>query len=191
MTMTPKIQGSRVVRLCLSGSLLSNVTQGFFPSVPVLAKRDDELWPLSGNKARKAFSILQMERVRAVGGPAGARVHISHLENAPPPPPPSSLQGASSPLSSSSLEAPSLLCSYGGGQSNAMESLARACFLLGKEFHYFTRRLPKDLKDRPRGNLHSALVSGMILHECDSADAARSAAQSFGEAHLAKQGGSI
>lgn len=57
------------------------------------------------------------------------------------------------------------IISYGGGQSNAMYSIACLCREKGWEFHYYTKTLPKTLKDAVEGNLELAIQKGMIVHE--------------------------
>ncbi len=59
----------------------------------------------------------------------------------------------------------SKIISYGGGQSNAMLAIACLCRTKGWEFHYYTKDLPKVLKDTAEGNLELALKEGMIVHE--------------------------
>ena len=55
--------------------------------------------------------------------------------------------------------------SYGGGQSNAMLSIACLCRAKGWEFHYYTKSLPSYLKENLEGNLAQAVSLGMVLHE--------------------------
>ena len=55
--------------------------------------------------------------------------------------------------------------SYGGGQSNAMLSIACLCKAKGWEFHYYMKNLPSYLKENVEGNLAKALDMGMIVHE--------------------------
>ena len=57
------------------------------------------------------------------------------------------------------------IISYGGGQSNAMLSIACLCRSKGWEFHYYTKHLPQILKDKVKGNLELAIKEGMIVHE--------------------------
>lgn len=57
------------------------------------------------------------------------------------------------------------IISYGGGQSNAMLAIACLCHSKGWEFHYYTKDLPKVLKEAPEGNLELAIKEGMIVHE--------------------------
>jgi len=57
--------------------------------------------------------------------------------------------------------------SYGGGQSNAMYSIACLCEAKGWEFHYYTKTLPQFLKDGVEGNLALAIDKGMVVHEVD------------------------
>ena len=55
--------------------------------------------------------------------------------------------------------------SYGGGQSNAMLSIACLCKSKGWEYHYYTKTLPSYLKNGLEGNLEQAIELGMIVHE--------------------------
>ena len=55
--------------------------------------------------------------------------------------------------------------SYGGGQSNAMLSIACLCKSKGWEYHYYTKTLPSYLKKGLEGNLEQAIGLGMIVHE--------------------------
>jgi len=55
--------------------------------------------------------------------------------------------------------------SYGGSQSNAMYSISCLCKKKGWEFHYYTKNLPKILKDKIDGNLELSVKNGMIVHE--------------------------
>ena len=57
------------------------------------------------------------------------------------------------------------IISYGGGQSNAMLAISCLCKSKGWEFHYYTKNLPKVLKDGAEGNLELAIKEGMIMHE--------------------------
>ncbi len=57
------------------------------------------------------------------------------------------------------------LVSFGGNQSNAMYSLSVLAKLKNKKFKYYTRSLPKFLKQTPIGNLRLALENGMQLIE--------------------------
>ncbi len=57
------------------------------------------------------------------------------------------------------------IISYGGGQSNAMLAIACLCRSKGWEFHYYTKNLPKTLKEGAEGNLELAIKKGMIVHE--------------------------
>jgi len=63
--------------------------------------------------------------------------------------------------------------SYGGGQSNAMLSIACLCKAKGWDFHYYTKTLPRYLKEGLEGNLAQAVSLGMVIHEVthDSYDA--------------------
>ena len=51
--------------------------------------------------------------------------------------------------------------SHGGAQSNAMLAVAQLCQLLNLPFQYYTRPVPKWLKQNPLGNLRGALECGM------------------------------
>lgn len=53
------------------------------------------------------------------------------------------------------------ISSYGGAQSNAMLAVAQLCRLLNIPFYYYTRPVPKWLKEKPLGNLRAALEAGM------------------------------
>ncbi|MCV6637124.1 1-aminocyclopropane-1-carboxylate deaminase [Candidatus Albibeggiatoa sp. nov. NOAA] len=57
------------------------------------------------------------------------------------------------------------LISYGGSQSNSMLSLAALAQLKQWQFIYYTKPLPKTLKQQPIGNLKQALECGMQLIE--------------------------
>jgi len=57
------------------------------------------------------------------------------------------------------------IISYGGAQSNAMLSIACLCKSKGWTFHYYTKNLPKVLKEGVEGNLELAIAEGMIVHE--------------------------
>lgn len=57
------------------------------------------------------------------------------------------------------------IISYGGGQSNAMLAIACLCRSKGWEFHYYTKTLPKRIKDTAQGNLELAIKEGMIVYE--------------------------
>lgn len=57
------------------------------------------------------------------------------------------------------------LISYGGNQSNAMLSLAALAQLKQWQFIYYTKPLPRFLKQQPIGNLKYALDCGMQLVE--------------------------
>jgi len=59
------------------------------------------------------------------------------------------------------------IISYGGGQSNAMLAIACLCKIKGWEFHYYSKTLPRLLKEGAEGNLERALEQGMILHEVE------------------------
>lgn len=56
------------------------------------------------------------------------------------------------------------ISSHGGAQSNAMLSLAQLCQLLNIPFHYYSRPVPKWLKQTPLGNLRAAIDCGMQWH---------------------------
>jgi hypothetical protein len=119
----------------------SRVMPVVFRGCEVLVKRDDELGPLAGNKARKAYALLTRPELTA------------HFD---------------------------VLCSYGGAQSNAMESLASVAAILGKGFVYFTRRLPNALRASPSGNLAAALARGMEIKEFVDEKTARACAEAYG-----------
>jgi len=55
--------------------------------------------------------------------------------------------------------------SYGGGQSNAMLSIACLCKAKGWKFHYYTKTLPSYLNEELVGNLAQAVSLGMVVHE--------------------------
>ena len=65
---------------------------------------------------------------------------------------------------------PNIIASYGGAQSNSMLALAQLIRSVSpsSQFYYFTKTLPKFLRDRPNGNLAVALQQGMILVEIDN-----------------------
>lgn len=83
-------------------------------------KRDDLLTPISGNKARKLYGLLQTD--------------LSQYQR---------------------------IISHGGAQSNAMLALAQLCQLINVPFYYYSRPVPKWLKQKPLGNLRDALACGM------------------------------
>ena len=56
------------------------------------------------------------------------------------------------------------IVSYGGAQSNAMLALSQFCQLKSIRFDYYTRPVPKWLKQKPLGNLRHALNHGMNWH---------------------------
>ena len=57
---------------------------------------------------------------------------------------------------------PSLVASYGGSQSNSMLAVAKITAASpGSTFVYFTKPLPKFLRNVPSGNLKAALALGM------------------------------
>lgn len=62
------------------------------------------------------------------------------------------------------------IISYGGGQSNAMYSIACLCEQKGWEFHYYTKTLPKFLQDGVEGNLELSINKGMFVHEVKHED---------------------
>lgn len=90
-------------------------------------KRDDLLTPISGNKARKLYGLLNT-------GFSGYQRLISH----------------------------------GGAQSNAMLALAQLCQMIDLPFHYYSRPVPKWLRQNPLGNLRAALDAGMQWHITDN-----------------------
>lgn len=110
----------------------------------VYIKRDDQLRlsgsQISGNKARKMLSINNLH----------------------------------------SKDFPQCVVSYGGPQSNAMLAIAavvhfqneRACLLANdrKRFVYYTKKLPKFLRNQPSGNLFRATSLGMELIELSPQD---------------------
>ena len=115
----------------------------------VYLKRDDQLKlpgsQISGNKARKMLS----------------------------------LNALASPLVEDD-SFPACLVSYGGPQSNAMLALAAVVHFHNqnnhhhqkqqtppKRFVYYTKKLPKFLRNQPSGNLFRALSLGMELRELD------------------------
>ena len=65
---------------------------------------------------------------------------------------------------------PHIVASYGGAQSNSMLALAQLISTVSPstQFYYFTKPLPKFLRDRPNGNLAVALQKGMTLVEIDN-----------------------
>ena len=56
------------------------------------------------------------------------------------------------------------IVSYGGAQSNAMLALSQFCKSQSIPFDYYTRAVPKWLKQKPLGNLEIALGNGMHWH---------------------------
>lgn len=60
---------------------------------------------------------------------------------------------------------PRILGSHGGAQSNAMVALARLADARDAAFVYFTRPIPKALRDHPRGNYAEALGLGAAVVE--------------------------
>ncbi len=66
------------------------------------------------------------------------------------------------------LSAYHTLVSYGGNQSNAMYSLSALAKLKNKKFKYYSRPLPKFLRNKPIGNFLLALENGMQFIKIDS-----------------------
>jgi 1-aminocyclopropane-1-carboxylate deaminase len=61
------------------------------------------------------------------------------------------------------------LVSHGGAQSNAMLALAHLCHHNGGTLRYHTRRMPRWLRESPKGNLGAALQLGcveIVEHGC-------------------------
>lgn len=67
-------------------------------------------------------------------------------------------------LSQQDLSTIKSITSFGGAQSNAMLALAHFCALKHIRFDYYTRSVPKWLKQKPLGNLAHALNQGMHWH---------------------------
>ncbi|AXA33706.1 1-aminocyclopropane-1-carboxylate deaminase [Francisella adeliensis] len=57
------------------------------------------------------------------------------------------------------------IVSFGGNQSNFMFALSQLAKLMGWQFEYWIKPLPKFLKQKKIGNLDLALKNGMILFE--------------------------
>lgn len=130
----------------------------------VYIKRDDLLRlpvsQLSGNKARKMFGL----HIMTTGGTDASQPGMKQRQ-APPPPPPF----------------PQCIVSHGGPQSNAMLALAAMVHFQNlqeqeqtgtelsdaekKRFVYYTKRLPRFLRNQPNGNLFRALSLGMELRQ--------------------------
>ena len=64
-------------------------------------------------------------------------------------------------LSKQDLSKVSSIVSFGGAQSNAMLALSQFCKSQNIQFDYYTRAVPKWLKQKPLGNLANALDNGM------------------------------
>jgi 1-aminocyclopropane-1-carboxylate deaminase/D-cysteine desulfhydrase-like pyridoxal-dependent ACC family enzyme len=67
-------------------------------------------------------------------------------------------------LSKQDLSKVSSIVSFGGAQSNAMLALSQFCKSKHIRFDYYTRAVPKWLKQKPLGNLAHALDNGMHWH---------------------------
>lgn len=61
-----------------------------------------------------------------------------------------------------------VITSYGGNQSNAMYSLSALAKIKNKKFIYYTKPLPKYLKENPLGNFKYAIQNGMEIIEIDN-----------------------
>lgn len=71
-------------------------------------------------------------------------------------------------LSQQDLSTIDTIISWGGAQSNAMLALSQFCELQSIRFEYYTRPVPKWLKQKPLGNLAVALSCGMHWHIVES-----------------------
>jgi 1-aminocyclopropane-1-carboxylate deaminase/D-cysteine desulfhydrase-like pyridoxal-dependent ACC family enzyme len=67
-------------------------------------------------------------------------------------------------LSQQNLSKVKNIVSFGGAQSNAMLALSQFCKFHNIQFEYYTRAVPKWLKQKPLGNLANALDNGMQWH---------------------------
>ncbi len=78
-----------------------------------------------------------------------------------------------------------IIASYGGNQSNAMYSLSILAKIKNKNFHYYTKTLPKYLKDNPTANFKYALNNQMKIIEIDDFEKIKLNSKTL----LIKQGG--